>query len=609
MTFSGCGVAGVLRFAGREFDTPGLPDVRRMTDALRHRGPNGEGIWDGGEVVLGHRRLSFLDLGAGGAQPMTRGSSTLVYNGELYNFAELRTELSGLGHRFESRSDTEVVLRAWTQWGAHALGRFHGMYAFALWDAVQQRLVLARDRIGIKPLYYHRGAGFMAFASEVEALLQCRQVSRRPDLDAVHDQLLRSSTLEVDRTRTLIQGVRALAPATWMSIDVAGREHVERYWALPDSEPVSTGSDDAVEELRDLVDQGVRSMTTADVPIGTFLSGGLDSSVIATIASSDRPITAITVAYSERAGDTPSEAENEDLRYSRLLAGHLAGRIEHRVQVRGHAVSLSDIDDVCDLAAFCDDVRHVSIMGNYRSVASLGLRGVLNGQGADETMGGYVGMNSFVTNILDVRNPSSRTFSRLPATRQVQGLSREVLARREDTHRAVLDFHTSLPGSPLEKAHRLLVHTQLSRIVQFEDFLSMRASVEGRFPFLDHRLVEFAFRQAFDRHVDPAHRQGKMLLRRATAPLLPDALSTRPKQKFPYPGLTSLQRSLTALVNEHESEIRGDELVGAAFDLPGPGCLASLPLDSLWVLLALWRWHERLRTLGSGKVADAFAVA
>ncbi|MFJ1767892.1 asparagine synthase (glutamine-hydrolyzing) [Amycolatopsis sp. NPDC088138] len=608
MTFSGCGVAGVLRFAGHPRDTPGLPDVRRMTDALRHRGPNGEGIWDGGEVVLGHRRLSFLDLGSGGAQPMTRGDSTLVYNGELYNFAELRTELSGLGHRFASGSDTEVVLRAWTQWGARALDRFHGMYAFALWDARQHRLVLARDRIGIKPLYFHRGDGFVAFASEVEALLRCRRIPRRPDVDAVHDQLLRSSTLEVDRTRTLVRGVRAVAPATWMSIDVEGRERTERYWALPGVEPAGDADGDAVAELRGLVEHGVRSMTTADVPIGAFLSGGLDSSVITTIAAADRPITAVTVAYAERAEDVPSEAGNEDLRYSRLLAGQLAGRVEHRVRVRGHAVSLPDIDDVCDLATFCDDVRHVSILGNYRSVASLGLRGVLNGQGADETMGGYVGMDSFVRNILDIREPALATFARLPAARQVQGLSRAVLARRADAHREVLDFHAGLPGSPLEKAHRLLVHTQLSRIVQFEDFLSMRASVEGRFPFLDHRLVEFVFRQPFDRHVDTVRRQGKTLLRRATAPLLPDALTARPKQKFPYPGLASLQRSLEVLAGEHEPEIRGDDLVSEVFDLPGPGRLATLPPDSLWVLLSLWRWHDRLRTLDTRR-ADALAVA
>ncbi|MER7862377.1 asparagine synthase (glutamine-hydrolyzing) [Amycolatopsis japonica] len=609
MTFSGCGIAGVLRFADSARDTPGLLEVRRMTDALRHRGPNGEGIWDGGAVVLGHRRLSFLDLGEGGAQPMTRGKSTLVYNGELYNFAELRAELSRLGHRFESTSDTEVVLRAWIQWDAGALERFSGMYAFALWDAERCRLILARDRIGIKPLYYHRGHGFVAFASEVEALLECRQIPRRPDLRAVHDQLLRSSTLEVDRARTLVDNVKALPPATWMSIDVGGREHSETYWALPGGQPTGTGSVDDVEELRDLVEHGVRSMTTADVPIGAFLSGGLDSSVIASIAAADRPITAITVAYSERSGDTPSEVDNEDLRYSRVLAAHLAERIDHQVRVRRHAVSLEDIDDVCDLAVFCDDVRHVSILGNYRSVAALGLRGVLNGQGADETMCGYVGMNSFVTNILDVRAPGFATLSRLPAAREVQGLSPDVLTRRSDAHREVVDFHARLAGTPLEKAHRLLMHTQLPRIVQFEDFLSMRASVEGRFPFLDHRLVEFAFRGPLERHVDRSKRLGKVLLRRATASLLPEALATRPKQKFPSPGQTSLHRSLTALAEEHASEIRDDELVSATFDLPGPGRLSTMPVDSLWVLLSLWRWHVRLRTFDTGRTANALAVA
>lgn len=594
MTFTGCGIAGVLRFGDCPRDAPGLPEVRLMTRALAHRGPDGGAVWHSANVALGHRRLSFLDLGDGGAQPMTRDGFTIVYNGELYNFAGLRAELAH-SYRFESGSDTEVVIRAWQRWGPRALERFNGMFAFALWDAHSRRLVLVRDRIGIKPLYYYRGRGFIAFASEVEALLQCGQVLRRPHLDALCNQLLRSSTLEPDRSLTLIEGVRSVRPAGLITIGADGRENSRTYWELQASADTAGAP---ASGLRELVDDAVRSMLIADVPIAAFLSGGLDSSSINVIAAQVSRVTAITVAYAGRAAGLPSEDTNEDLRYSRILARHCADRIDHRVAARANAVTLPDVDAVCDLATLCDDVRHVSILGNYQAVCSLGFRGVLNGQGADETMGGYVGLPSFVRHILDVRAPSPDTITTLPAARQVRGLSREVIARRSHAHLEVLEFCASLPGEAIERAHRLLVHTQLARVVQFEDFLGMRASVEGRFPFLDHRIVEWAFARPFSAHIDAPSRSGKVLLRDAMRTSLPEPLNTRRKQVFPYPEQAGLRQSLTALAGCHEDAIRGDGLVAALFTLPAPGQLSALPADTLWVVLSLWRWHERLRATG-----------
>jgi len=228
--------------------------------------------------------------------------------------------------------------------------------------------------------------------------------------------------------------------------------------------------------------------------------------------------------------------DNPDLRYSRLLARHLGERIDHHVHLQPAQVTLDDIDSVIDLAALGEDPRHVTILANYRAVHDLGMRAVLNGQGADEIMGGYVGLPAFRASILDVRHPDLSTITALPGSRQATHLSGDVLARRVEAHERVLTYHQALPGTPLERAHRLLFATQLARVVQFEDFLSMRVGVESRLPYLDHHVVQWCFALPFDMHINPRHRQGKQLLRLAARPWLPPAVHRRPKAVFPAPG-------------------------------------------------------------------------
>jgi asparagine synthase (glutamine-hydrolysing) len=589
--FSGCGIAGLLRFDGHDRDAPGIGDVRRMTRALAHRGPNGEGVWDRPPVALGHRRLSIIDLGARAAQPMTRDHLTIVYNGELYNYRALRDELRPeLG--FSTTTDTEVVLRAWQRWGPDALARFNGMYAFAVWDDRERCLYLVRDRLGVKPLYYHRSAGFVAFASEVEALLRCEAIPRRPDLDALRHQLLCSSTLDVEPGRTLVQDVLSLPPATMMTVRPDGTARQHRYWQLPETPPGV--EEDGAAELAELLRGSVTGMLVGDVPIGTFLSGGLDSSGITALAAGAQPITSVTVAYAADGSADPDSCQNEDLRFSRMLAGHYGERIDHRVFVQSGPLTLSDIDDVCDLATLGDDVRHVNILRNYRSIRDLGLRGVLNGQGADEIMGGYVGRPNFVRTILDVRDPSPDTITGLPGARQPAAVTPDVLSHRAEAHAKVLAFHAALPGTLLERAHRLLTHTQLERILRFEDYLSMRMSVEARVPFLDHRIVEWCFSRPFDSHISTGAREGKVQLRAALRPLLPPAVRAREKQVFPFPDQDSLRRTLVDLVERHAGELRSDDVVNYLFRVPDRGAAAALPVDTLWLLLSVWRWHSKL---------------
>lgn len=592
--FSGCGIAGCVRFESRTVMQTDLASVRRMTSAMAHRGPHGHGLWQEGGVVLGHRRLSILDLSSSGAQPMKCGPLTITYNGELYNFEALRKELAS-EYTFCSGTDTEVVARAWQKWGERALDRFEGMYAFALWNSDTGELIVARDRIGIKPLYYFRSGEVFLFASEVEALLNSGLVPPRPNMEAIHHQLLCSSTLEVDPTRTPVAGVHALPAATVLRLNAATGASVQRtYWALPRSTgaPVAERLELAA-AFGDMIGRSIRSMLIGDVPVAAFLSGGMDSSCIVREAADASRITCITVASADSDGALVAE-DNPDVHYSRVVAAHCGSSVDHRVVLHRSSMELSDLDAVCDLGSVNDDIRHVNILSNYRCVSELGMRVVLNGQGADELMGGYLGLPGFSRNVVDLRSPSLSTIETLPASRQAEGLAGVVLAQRAAAHAAVLDMHASLPGEALERAHRFLFHTQLRRVLQFEDFLSMRASIEARVPFLDHRIVQWCFEQPFDLHVNLEAGYGKAMLRLAMARRLPDMLCQRPKQVFPFPDRRAVHASLRAIANAHESELRSDELIRHLFTLPWPGELDKLSLPALWSMLMMWRWHRRL---------------
>jgi asparagine synthase (glutamine-hydrolysing) len=592
VVFSGCGIAGVLHLTEPTTGgpRPGTAAVKQMIQALAHRGPHGEGVWEDDGVILGHRRLAVTGLGEAGAQPMTRDHLTIVYNGETYNAPALRAELAA-HYRFTSHTDTEVVLRAWQHWGPAALDKLRGMYAFAVFDTRTRQLTLVRDRIGIKPLYYHHGDGCVVFASEVEALLASGHVPRRPDMDTLTRQLLCSTTLSVDPARTPVDQVRALPPATVMTWQPGALPRTRTYWTLPHQVPHQPGArTDPAADLGRLLEASVGGMLMGDVPVAAFLSGGLDSCAITALAAQHGPLPCVTTTYAT----APSPEADDDLRHSRLLADHLGGRILHHCVAQPITATLDDLDAICDLAAIGDDPRHLAIWRNYRAVQDLGLRVVLNGQGADEIMGGYVGRPSTIRHLVDVQHPAYATARTLAASRQVPGLSHDALVLRDRAHQDVLDLHASLPGDPVERAHRLLVATQLTRVVQFEDFLGMRASVEARFPFLDHPLVEWAFTRPFATHIDAAAHRGKVHLAAAMRRHLPPALRSRPKAVFPHPDAAALRTLLAGIAARHGDELRADPLVRHLFTLPTD--LSSAPLPLLWPLLSLWRWHRKLQT-------------
>ncbi len=298
-----CGICGVMSVDGAPVEEA---LVSAMMHVMKHRGPDGSGIHTSGNIALGHRRLSIIDLGGGG-QPMSNEDDTIwiTFNGEIYNFIELRKELEAFGHLFKTRSDTEVILHAYEQWGRKCVQRFNGMFAFALWDSQRRELFLARDHLGIKPLYYVQVGRCVLFASEIKALLQDLTCPRDVDVEALAELF---TFRYVPSPKTLFKGVRKLPPGHWMVLSQRGIE-VERFWNWVPRIRDNTDENDLIEEYRLLLEDAVQLQLRSDVPLGLFLSSGIDSGVLLAIMSkySSGPVRTFTIGF--EGGEKTNEVE------------------------------------------------------------------------------------------------------------------------------------------------------------------------------------------------------------------------------------------------------------------------------------------------------------
>ena len=373
-----CGICGLYGFPSSD-DIDGT--IRRMTQTIAHRGPDGEGTYIGEGVALGHRRLSIIDLSDTGAQPMTFGAATVVYNGESYNFPRLRTELEEIGHVFRGHSDTEVLLHAYDAWGLSGLERLEGIFAFALWDSVRHRLILMRDRLGIKPLFYAWQGGRLAFGSEIKAVLAAGGIDRTLDDQALMEFLWYGNSFE---ERTIYRAVRALQPGCRLVID-AGQARSEPWWHmgawLSRERPQANRHDSAI-AVRDAVDAAVSRQLVSDVPVGLFLSGGVDSSSIAASAAvaGGRRLTSFSVAFDYDKGVN-------ELPKARRVAQAL-GLDHHELCVRGDAIEevISDLVQVHD-EPFAD-AANIPLYLLARELRGQ-IKVVLQGDGGDEMFAGY----------------------------------------------------------------------------------------------------------------------------------------------------------------------------------------------------------------------------
>ena len=525
-----CGIAGILDL-GR--DPVAATDVEPMVAALAHRGPDDRGVVARGPVGLGNTRLAIIDVSEAGHQPMTSDDAryVLVYNGELYNFRELARELAARGHRFHSRTDTEVVLRSWQEWGPRSLDRFDGMFAFAVWDDEERTLTLVRDRFGIKPLYYAEDGGRLLFASEIKALLAAGLRA-----SVWHDALREYFTFQnVFSDRTLFAGVRML-PAGHLLRAADGVGAPERYWDLALEPDDGVSEDEWVERLRPAFEAAVERQLVADVPLGSYLSGGMDSASIVAAASSRIPRLMTFTGGFDLSSVNGLELVFDERADAELVASTC--RTEHYEMVM-HAGDMAWV--LPELVWHLEDLRvGMSYQNHYIArLASKFVKVSLAGTGGDELFAGYPWRYELVDGVDDPAEFERRYYdywTRLVPESDHDGFFTDGV--RGAFESSPLDHFRSVLApahglDPVSKALYFEAKTFLHGLLVVEDRVSMAHSLEVRVPFLDNELVEIARRiPARLKHADGG---GKRLLRRAMSGLLPPEILDKRKQGFSPP--------------------------------------------------------------------------
>jgi asparagine synthase (glutamine-hydrolysing) len=557
-----CGVAG---YVGRRGEPASEVVLRRMTEAIAHRGPDGEGSFIDGSLALGHRRLSIIDLSPAGKQPMqTRGGRfVLSYNGEVYNFAELRVELESLGHQFHSRTDSEVVLNAYEEWGAKCLDRFNGMFAFAIWDRKERELFLARDRYGIKPMYYAVTEGRIAFGSEVKAILQHPAYHARLDREA----LLEYFTFQNFFTdRTLFEGIRLLGAGCFLRFRPDDNEpRIERYWDFHFSEPEGAVDDrEYLEEFDRLFVQAVNRQLVSDVDVGSYLSGGMDSGSITAIAATQLPyLKTFTCGFdlNSASGLEMNFDERARAEYMSYLF-----KTEHYEMV----LKAGDMERVMPrLAAHLEEPRVGQSYPNFYAaqLASKFVKVVLSGSGGDEMFGGYpwryyrAVVNDDFDHYID---KYYAYWQRLIDNTQIRKVFQPIWndvshVWTRDIFRNVFASHAAQLTHPEDYVNHSLyleAKTFLHGLLVVEDKLSMAHGLETRVPFLDNDLADFAMRLPVRMKLGNLHevvrinenepgpktafyfnktKDGKLLLRQAMKKYIPRDVTEGEKQGFSAP--------------------------------------------------------------------------
>ncbi|MGD9869968.1 MAG: N-acetylglutaminylglutamine amidotransferase [Thauera sp.] len=528
-----CGIAGELRFDG---NTPDLAALARMNAQQQARGPDNGGVFAQGAQAWGHRRLKIMDLSESAQQPMVDPELGLgiVFNGAVYNHPELRRELEAKGYRFYSHGDTEVLLKAYHAWGEDFVSRLNGMFAFAIWERDSGRVLLGRDRLGIKPLYYAPIAGGLRFASALPALLAAGGVDTSIDPAALNHYL--SFHAVVPAPHTLLAGVRKLAPGTLMRIEPDGRRSERSFWALDyarDAADEARSFEDWTEILLDGLRAAVRRRLVADVPVGALLSGGVDSSLIVGLMAEAgvKDLRTYNVGFADVGGEKGNEFE-----YADIVAREF-GTVHERIFVPEQEL-LTRLPEA--VAAMNEPMVSHDCIGFYllSEAVSRHSKVVQSGQGADEVFGGYhwypklAGSADPVADYLAAFR--DRDYEEYLATVNPQW-------HGVDASAAFVAASFNAPGAddPVEKALRLdttvmLVDDPVKRV----DNMTMAFGLEARVPFLDHELVELAAR------IPARHKLahgGKGVLKEAARKLIPDAVIDRPKGYFPVPGLKYLQ--------------------------------------------------------------------
>nr|WP_288121266.1 N-acetylglutaminylglutamine amidotransferase [Thiomonas sp.] len=588
-----CGICGEMRFDGGQAD---IRAVARMRDALAPRGPDHAGSWAKGVIAFGHRRLAIIDLSASSDQPMTDAETgcTLVFNGVIYNYRELRAELASHGQRFVSQGDTEVILKAYAVWGAEFVHKLEGMFAFALWDPRTQTLLLARDRFGMKPLYLAQDGKRLRFASSLPALLAAGGVDKSLDPVALHHLFTLHAV--VPAPHTILRGVRKLQPAHVLRVRVDGPSELSRYWALQATRPNPEPSEDAwIDRTRSSLCAALDShRLAADVPVGVLLSGGLDSSLlVGLLADHVRDLRTYSIGF-ESLGDGTEKAD--EFEYSDLVAQHFGTR-HHKLLIPNDAVLERLPHTIARMTEpmFSHDVVAFDLLSEW---VGHDVKAVLAGQGADEVFAGYFWYPRMQA---EHGTPLDR-FSRHYFDREhAEWLSMiEPAYHVPDVTAELVERALAQPGAEtfLDQVLRLDVTTLIvDDPVKRVDNLPMAHALELRVPFLDRQLVELAAA------MPPAFRLrdgGKYPLKAVARGILPDAVIDRPKGYFPVPVLKHVRGAfldrMRALLNSHACRNRGlyrrayvDRLLAAP---EAPQHFTRIQGSKLWHLALLEWWLQ-----------------
>jgi asparagine synthase (glutamine-hydrolysing) len=528
-----CGICGEIRTAGQVSSSA----VEQINNAMHKRGPDGSGVYAQGAMAFGHRRLSILDLSPAAQQPMLDPELGLgvVFNGCIYNFKELRSELLGKGYRFFSQGDTEVILKAYHAWGKDCVRRFKGMFAFALWERDSGRVVLARDRLGIKPLYYTERPGAFRFASSMPALLAGGDVDTALDPVGLHHYF--SFHAAVPAPRTVLRGVKKLEPATLLTIEPDGRQQRERYWSFNVGETSAAdralSEGDWIDALGESLTQAVDRRRVSDVPVGVLLSGGLDSSLLVALLSKlgHQDIRSFAIGF-----EAVGEHAGDEFHYSDIVANAF-GTNHQQIRI-GRDRTLDALPDAIE-AMSEPMVSHDSVAFYLlSSEVAKHVKVVQSGQGADEIFGGYSWYPSFLSTNDPVDQYQRAYFDWRHADLQ-RLLSPEFIGEDESSQFVERFFARHDGASSISKvlqidAEIMLVDDPVKRV----DNMTMAAGLEARVPFLDHEVVELAARMPSSLKVRDG---GKYVLKQLARRYLPAEVIDRPKGYFPVPALRHLR--------------------------------------------------------------------
>ena len=626
-----CGICGIAipDQSPRRLDEPAL---LRMRDALVHRGPDDAGLLVDSHVALGHRRLSIVDL-SGGHQPMFNEdlSAAIVFNGEIYNHADFRADLEQRGHRYRSHCDTETILHLYEEHGPRCVERLRGMFAFAIWDRCKRRLLLARDRLGIKPLYYTLADdGALFFASEIKALLAAGAVQPELNYEAMADFAANRAPMG---DATLFRGVKRLLPGhTLLWHD--GKVRIERYWQVS-FQAADDGLSDAdhIARFRERFEEAVRLRLMADVPLGMFLSGGIDSSAIAAVMSKlvSAPVKTFSVAF--------AEGEANELEYARLVAR--AFKTDHHEVV----VSPAEFFAALPQMVYQEDepIAHPSSVPLYfvSKLAARHVKVVLTGEGSDELLAGYDKYRKTIYNLRlgrryhqlapawlkrqvarrieslgvasKVRQKLRRTFLCLEPNLEAlyfdnfavynRGRQQELFTAEAREQMGGGDAYEAMRGqidqsdaqTVLEQMLAADLKTYLVELLMKQDQMSMAASIESRVPFLDHQLVEMAC--ALPERMKLRGLETKYILRQAMKGVLPEEILRRKKMGFPVPVGRWLRGEYRQVVDEYvtseRAEARGIFNAGYVRELVARHEAGEDHTERLWMLINFEIWQRR----------------